>query len=333
MNHPGKRILWAAAFLAAALLAGIVGYQWIEGWSFLDSLYMTVITLATVGYGETNPLSPAGRLFTIVLILLGVGALTYAVTAVTAFVVEGALTDVLWRRRMEAEIAQLNEHIILCGGGETGRHIAEELHKMGAPFVVIDRDSKRLEQLKKIGRVLFVEGDAANDEILVQAGIRRARGLVTALPQDKDNVFVILTARELNPGLRIVSRVIEQEAQPKLMKAGANAVVSASFIGGLRMASEMVRPTVVSFLDRMLRAGKDAIRVHEVKVTSACGLAGHTLAEAAIYDKTGLLVIAVARDGKHEINPNPQTRLREEDGLIVCCSTEQLKRLSELVVA
>ena len=234
---------------------------------------------------------------------------------------------------METEIAQLNDHIILCGGGETGRHIAEEFHKVGAPFVVIDRDAKRLEQLKKMNRMLFIEGDAANDETLMRAGIRRARGLVTALPQDRDNVFVILTARELNPGLRIVSRVIEQEAQPKLVKAGANAVVSASFIGGMRMASEMVRPAVVSFLDRMLRSGKDAVRVHEVKVTSSCKLAGRTLGEAAVYDKTGLLVIGIVRGDSYEINPSPQARLAEGDGLIVCCSTEQLKKLSELVVA
>ena len=333
MKNPSSRILWAAVFLAVVLLAGVAGYRWIEGWGFFDSLYMTVITLATVGYGETHPLSPSGRLFTIFLILLGVGALTYAVTAVTTFVVEGALTDVLGRRRMEAEIARLKEHLILCGGGETGRHVAEEFHKVGAPFVVIDRDAGRLEHLKRTGHTLFIEGDASSEEVLAKAGIGQARGLVAALPQDKDNIFVILTAREMNPRLRIVSRVVEQESRPKLLKAGADAAVSASFIGGLRMASEMVRPAVVSFLDQMLRSGKDAVRVHEVKMGSSCRLVGRTLAEAAIYDKTGLLVVAVARNGGYEINPSPQTRLQEGDGLIVCCSSDQLKRLNTLVVS
>lgn len=331
MDSLQRRVLWGAALLAGLLLVGVVGYRAIEGWGFFDSLYMTVITLATVGYGETHPMGRAGRLFTIFFILGGVGALMYVLTSLTAFVVEGTLTDVLWRKRMEAEIAQLKGHVIVCGGGETGRHVAEEFLKIGTPFVVVDRDRGRLEHLTKMGRCLFLEGDASSEELLEKARVRQARGLVAALPEDKDNIFVVLTAREMNSRLRIVSRLVEQESKSKLEKAGADALVSANFIGGLRMASEVVRPTVVSFLDQMLRAGKDAVRVHEVTLTPACRLVGRTLDEAALYDKTGLLVIAVARGGKHEINPSPRTRLEEGDGLIVCCSSEQLKRLNALV--
>lgn len=325
------RLMSAVIFLLLALITGVVGYRVIEGWSLLDSLYMTVITLATVGYGETNLLTPAGRVFTIFLIMMGVGALTYGLTSVTAFVVEGTLTDIIGRRRMEAEINKLKDHIILCGLGETGRHVAEEFLKIRVPFVVIEKDSERIKHMEKIGPFLYIEGCATEDEILLQARIREAKGLVTTLPQDRDNIFVILTARGLNPKLRIVSRVVEPEDRVKLAKAGADAIVSTNFIGGLRMASEMIRPTVVSFLDKMLRASGDAVRVEEAKIPPGSKLIGCKLAEAGIYEKTSLVVIAIARGENYELNPGPDTLLHEGDGLIACCSVEQLHRLKRLV--
>lgn len=333
MDNSTRRLVTAILFLVLSLILGVVGYQVVEGWNFSDSLYMTVITLATVGYGETNPLTPAGRIFTMLLIMIGVGALTYGLTAATAFVVEGTLTDMIGRRRMEAEIHKLNDHIILCGLGETGRHIAEEFLKIQVPFIAIDKDGDRVKQMEKIGRFLRIEGDATADEVLLRARIKEARGLVAALPQDRDNVFVILTARELNSHLRIVSQVIEEESRVKLLKAGADETVSTNFIGGLRMASVMIRPTVVSFLDKMLRASGDDVRVAEAKIPSGSRLAGNTLSEAGIYERTGLTVIAIAQGEKYELNPGPDMRLREGDGLIVCCSVEQLKKLNDLVAA
>lgn len=333
MAASSRRLITAILFLVLALITGVVGYQVVEGWNFSDSIYMTVITLATVGYGETNLLTPAGRIFTMFLIMVGVGSLTYGLTAATAFVVEGTLTDIIGRRRMEAEIQKLNDHIILCGMGETGRHIAEEFLKIRVPFIGIDKDGDRIKQMEKIGRFLYIEGDATNDETLLRARIKKARGLVTAMPQDRDNVFVILTARGLNPNLRIVSRVVEQESRVKLLKAGADETVSTNFIGGLRMASVMIRPTVVSFLDKMLRAGGDDVRVAEAKIPPGSGIVGRSLREASIYEKTGLIVIGIARIDSYELNPGPDTKLQEGDGLIVCSSVEQLRKLNDLVAA
>ena len=333
MDASTRRLVTAILFLVLSLVAGVVGYQVVEGWNFSDSIYMTVITLATVGYGETNPLTPAGRIFTMFLIMVGVGSLTYGLTAATAFVVEGTLTDIIGRRRMETEIQKLKDHIILCGVGETGRHIAEEFLKIGVPFIGIDKDGDRIRQMEKIGRFLYIEGDATNDETLLRARVKEARGLVTAMPQDRDNVFVILTARGLNPNLRIVSRVVEQESRVKLLKAGADETVLTNFIGGLRMASVMIRPTVVSFLDKMLRAGGDDVRVAESKIPPGSGVVGRSLREARIYEKTGLIVIGIARGESYELNPGPDTKIQEGDALIVCSSVEQLKNLNDLVAA
>jgi len=333
MDNSTRRLITAILFLVLALIAGVVGYQVVEGWNFSDSIYMTVITLATIGYGETNPLTPAGRIFTMLLIMIGVGALTYGLTAATAFVVEGTLTDMIGRRRMDVEIHKLNDHIILCGLGETGRHIAQEFLKIQVPFIVIEKDGDRIKQMEKIGRFLYIEGDAASDETLLKAQIKTAKGLVTALTQDRDNVFVILTARGLKQDLRIVSRVIEEESRVKLVKAGADETVSTNFIGGLRMASVMIRPTVVSFLDKMLRASGDDVRVAEAKIPPGSGVVGQSLREARIYEKTGLIVIGIAKGEKYDLNPGPDSRLEEGDGLIVCCSVGQLKKLNDLVAA
>ena len=326
-----RRLLSAILILVVAILVGIVGYQAIEGWGFLDSLYMTVITLATVGYGETHPLSPEGRIFTIVLIFTGVGTLAYGLSTATAFVVEGTLNNVLERRRMDREISRMKNHIIVCGGGETGRHIIEEFIKTGVPFVVIEKDVETIKQLKRVGRFSYIEGDATQDEILLEAGIKKAKGLITTLPLDKDNLFVILTARDLNPDLRIVTKALEPEERSKLTKVGADVVVPTSYIGGLRMASEMVRPTVVSFLDRMLRRAHDAVRVEEAQIPVGSPMAGRTLRESEIFAKTGLVIIGLVRGDSHEFNLPPDTLLLEGDALIVCCTPEQLQNFKNVL--
>lgn len=329
-----QRILVVVAAIGGILAIGTLGYMVIEGWPAFDALYMTVITLATVGYGEVHPLSTPGRIYTIVLILLGLGVMGYGLSTLTAFLVEGELTDILGKRKMERKIKNLSNHVVLVGAGETGKHIAEELVKSGTPFVVIEQDPTRVAALERLGEVLSVIGDATDSSVLQQARIESARGLISSTPSDKDNLFVILTAKELNPSLRIISRVVAEESRHKLVKAGADAVVSTNLIGGLRMASEILRPHVVSFLDAMLReAGGTTVRVEEVEVPETSPWVGRTLEEAQIREKVGVMVFGLrqAATGRYIFNPAPALRLGAGDVLVGCADRNQLESLRSLV--
>ncbi len=334
MGKLGQRIAIVLLALASVLAGGTLGYMLIEKWSAFDGLYMTVITVASVGYGETHPLSTAGRLFTIVLILVGLGVIGYGLTTVTALFVEGQLTGLLGKRKMEQKIKQLRDHVILIGWGDTAKRIAEELHKTATPFVVIERDVALAPALEGLGGVLFIIGDAANDAVLRQARIESARGLITPSSSDKDNLFAVLTARELNEKLRIVSRVVAEESRSKLLRAGADAVVSSDGIGGLRMVSEMIRPHVVSFLDHMLRAtAASAVRVEEVQVPPDSPWVGHTLEEARIQERVGIVVFGLrqAATGHYVFNPAPTLRLSGGDVLIGCADRDQLASFRRLM--
>jgi voltage-gated potassium channel len=232
---------------------------------------------------------------------------------------------------MDKRIANLDAHIILCGGGRTGRHIAGEFYKTETPFVVIEQDPQVIEHLEQIGDVLVLEADATQDESLQLAGIERAKGLVAVLGEDKDNVFIVLSARSLNPHLRIVARLIEEDNAEKLRKAGADEVVSPNAIGGLRMASVMIRPTVVSFLDQMLRSTGQTLRVEEVYLGPSSSLVGLTLGQSKLGERTGLLVVALQpQDGDYEFNPGSGRVLGLGDILIVIGTREQLAQLDRL---
>lgn len=310
---------------------GTIGYCALEGWSLLDALYMTIISMTTVGYGETRELTQVGRIFTIFLLIISIGTAGYAISTLVTFFVEGELRNLIRGRRMDKRIANLQDHIILCGGGRTGRHIADEFYKTHTPFVVIEQDPKVIENLGQIGDILVLEGDATQDESLLLAGIERARGLVAVLGEDKDNVFIVLSARALNPQLRIVARLIEEENAEKLRKAGADEAVSPNAIGGLRMASVMIRPTVVSFLDEMLRSPDQTLRVDEVHLGPSSPLVGMTLGQADLGQKTGLLVVALQpREGVYQFNPGAHRILESGDILIVIGTREQIARLDQM---
>lgn len=329
-----RRILIVLIALGGILAGGTLGYMLIEGWPAFDALYMTVITLATVGFGETHPLSTAGRAFTIALILVGLGVMGYGLSMVTAFLVEGELTDILGKRKMERQIERLRDHVILIGAGETGKHVVEELLKTATPFVVIERDPAKIAALERLGELLYIIGDGTDSSVLQHARIELGRGLIASTPSDKDNLFVILTARELNPALRIVSRITDEESRQKLLKAGADAVVCSNLIGGLRMASEMLRPHVVSFLDAMLRETTGTtVRVEEVQVPSTSPWVGRTLEEARIREKVGVVVFGLreAATGRYLFNPPPTVRLGAGDVLIGCADRDQLVSLKSLV--
>ena len=275
-------------------------------------------------------MSRAGRAFTLVLIVAGLGTVLYGLSAITAFWVEGDLSHLWERRKMERRIAALQDHIVVCGGGETGRHIAIEFVHIGEPFVVIEVDPHKETSLRKLGgHVIYIIGDATESDVLRQAGVERARGLIGAMPSDKDNLFTILTARELNPRLRIVSRIMGDDSRAKLLKAGADAVVSNKSIGALRLASEMVRPHVVGVLDAMLRA-PGAVRVQQIAVDST--LTGRALSKLRLQERAGVVIFAIrGREGRTEFNPPPDRELAAGDVLIACADPQQLAAAQAIV--
>ncbi|MCD4685706.1 MAG: potassium channel family protein, partial [Anaerolineae bacterium] len=290
-----RRRLIAALLLILTLIGGgTLGYVLLEDWSVLDALYMTIITMATVGYGETRPLSDAGQWFTMVLIITSIMLAGYAISTLAAFILEGEFARILQERKMDQRISKLDNHIVLCGAGRTGKHIAQEFFRTRTPFVLVEHDIAVLQEaLEMIGPCPYLVADATVDETLQTVGIERARGLVAALGEDKDNVFLVLSARALNPTLRIISRVIDESNTGKLKKAGADEIVSPNAIGGLRMASVMLRPTVVTFLDEMLRVPDQTLRVEEVHAEHLPRAANRTLGDLNIGRRTGMLVMAI----------------------------------------
>lgn len=333
-----NRLLFAAGTLAAVMVIGATGYHILgQGhWSWSDCLYMTVITLSTVGYGEVlhgMDATPFGRAWTVGLILLGSGTLVYFISTLTAFIVEGDLQGAIRRRRMQKRISNLSGHIIVCGIGNTGVHVVSELIATATPFVMVDTDLARLNKASEdfgAERVHYVQGDASDDDVLRAAGVERCRGVVAALHDDKDNLFITVTARALNPKARIVAKSVEGMSEAKLRRAGADAVVSTNFIGGMRMVSEMVRPRVVEFLDQMLRDKEKNLRIEEVTIPSNSPLVGLQIRDSAIRKAADVLVIAVRTpDGAITHNPRPEQLLTAELTLIVLAATREVARLRE----
>lgn len=326
-----RRIIALLLLLLAVLMSGASGYQLIEGWSFFDGLYMTVITVASVGYGETHPLSDSGRIFTMVLILFGSGISIYSVSMLTALIVEGELTDVLKRMKMNKEIDRLKGHYIVCGDSQTGRYAIEELLKTKKPFVVIETDKHKITLLTERG-ILCIEGDATADAVLLAAGIERAGGLFSNLHTDAENLFVVLTAKGLNPGLRVVSKAVDEESRQKLIKVGADRVVLPNAIGGLRMVSEMIRPSVVTFLDLMLRSKDKTIRVEEISLAAGSPYIGQTLGETGLLAMPDVTVVAlVVRAGEaYRFNPPHDTSLNKGMVIIVIGMVEVIEQIKRI---
>lgn len=322
-----RKLLYIIGLLFFITTAGSLGYHLIEGWPFFDALYMTIITLATVGYGETHPLSPAGRTFTMFLIMGGMGFILYSITEATAFLVEGEMSGYLRRRRMNTAISKLSGHFILCGYGLKGHHILDELVRTRRKCVVVENNSEKVRKLLE-RNVLVVEGDATDDATLKAAGIERAAGLVAALPTDKDNLFVVITARGLNKTMRIVAKVDDLGAREKFIRSGADSVVSANFIGGMRMASELIRPDTVTFLDSMLRDQSD-LRVEDVRVAPSSMYAGKKLKECVPLHNSHVLLFSVKHGDGYEFNPSPDTVIHAGDTLVVIGYPEQVSTVRE----
>ncbi|MFH1074608.1 MAG: potassium channel protein [Candidatus Firestonebacteria bacterium] len=314
----------------SVFLFGTLGYELIEKWGFLDSIYMTTITLATIGYEETHPLSGAGRVFTIFLIIGGISVFSYGLLAITTMIAEGELQRLLRRGRMDKEITKLKEHYIVCGSGELGEHIISELSQTKRQFVAVDKEISNINKFEKKD-LLYIVGDAADDKVLIEAGILKAKGIFCCLPFDKDNLFVVLTARELNKNIRIVTKCVEDLSEQKFKRAGADKTVSTNRIGGLRMASEMVRPAAASFLDVMLR-DKKGVRFEEIQINENSKIAGKTIAESGIHHGTGASVVAIKSAGADFLyNPGGSTVIKKNDTLVVLGTVEQIKIMADLV--
>jgi voltage-gated potassium channel len=327
----------SVAFLAvlSTVAVGTGGY-WVIGegqWSFIDCLYQTVIGLTTAGFGEILPLGATawGRPFTILLLSGGLVSVGWFVTTAAAVLIEGELTGLTWRRRMDARVKKLSGHVVVCGAGSTGIHCVRELAAVGTPFVVVDGKEAVAREVSQAYGCAAVVGDATHDEILVEAGIERASGCISALTEDKDNLFVTVSARALNPQLRIVAKAIDPRAEAKLRRAGADSVVSPNMIGGMRLVSEMVRPEVVSFLDVMLRDNDRTLRIEEVPLVPGSPLSGRRVSDLALA-KHRLLLLAVKvphADGPRLVYaPGPEHLLHGGETLIVLGEPLRVRELS-----
>lgn len=322
----------AIGALFLILIVGSGGYLFIEGWSLVDSFYMTVITLSTVGFQEVQPLSEMGRAFTALLIFLGISAFGYAFGSIVAFFVEGELVNLIRSRKMGKIIETLQDHIIICGHGSEGSHAAAELQTKKVQIVIIEKDEVMAEKLTEDG-LLVIAGDATEDDILIRAGVSTAKGLIAAVSEDMQNVFVTLTARGFNPNLTIVSKASEEGSVAKLYRAGANKVISSAEIGGRRMASVLIRPTTVNFLDVIASDQELSLRLEEILITEISPFDGRSILDLHIRAKTGVLVIGYARQGqKIKINPEAGTVLQAGDLLIVLGNDDQLSSLQKLTM-
>lgn len=327
-----RRFIATLLFLALLLVGGTIGYLVIEGWSFGDAFYMSAITLTAVGFNEVHPLTDKGRVLT--MFLLG-GGLTFMgiwFAMITSLIVELDLTNVFRSRRIVKSISTLRDHVVVCGAGRTGRQVIHELESAGAEWVVIEREPEHIEKvLSHFPKALVISGDATDDETLLGAGLKHARGLVSCLSADTDNLFVCLSARDLAPKLTIIVRAYEEQSLDKLYRAGATHVVSPNVSGAIRMASVLLRPSVVSFLDIATRSSQLELRMEQLAVSSGSRISSKRLSDARIPQETGLIVIATrkASGGKDEFvfNPSAETRLDVGDELIVLGTVEQIAKL------
>jgi voltage-gated potassium channel len=310
--------------ITLVLIAGTVGYKLVEGWPLMDCFYMTVITVATVGFAEVHPLGVQGRLLTIALIFSGMGLVAYAVYNVTTFVVEGEIRTIIRRRRTMKAIQKIRNHFIICGFGRMGSFVCHHLHALGIPFVVVEKDLVSQEKIIELG-YLMSPGDATEEEVLQAAGIKNGRGLVSALGSDAENVYTVLTARELNPRLDVVARAAEEHAAKKLLRAGASRVVNPYQIGGMRMLMSILKPAVVSLFEVVLEQAEFNVDVEEFQVAEASPYRGKRLVDTDIHKDLNLIVIAIKRkDGEMVFNPGADTVIEDHDTLITMGNRDML---------
>ena len=325
-----RKLINPVIAIIGVIAFGVLGYVLIEEWGFFDSLYMTIITLTTVGYHEVHELSQAGRTFSMVLILSGVGTMFYTFGVGAKVLLEGELRDILGRKKLTKKIENLKNHYIICGYGRMGNIICREMIHSKAPFVIIEKTPEVVASMD--ADYLSLQGDATQDSVLKQAGIDRAKGLISVLYSDSENLYVVLSARGLNPGLKIVARASEEGAESKLIRAGADSVVSPYFIGGLRIAHTLLKPAVVDFIEFATRSGNLELQMEEIKLKESSDIIDRSLDECGIRKEMGIIIVAIKREtGGMEFNPKSTSVIRKGDTLVAMGEARQLKALEELV--
>jgi voltage-gated potassium channel len=324
--NPRRQLKLSLLLIFLVIFVGTAGFSLLEGWGFLDSLYMTVITITTIGFKEVHKMSDPGRVFTVFLVFFSVGAVFYSLNNAARLLIEGELKDIFGRKKLQKKIQKLKGHYIVCGYGRMGRIICAELMEKKAPFVVVESNPEPEPEFES--EMLLLQGDATKDETLKLAGIKSAKGLITVLPTDAENLYVVLSARGLNPGLNIVARAVEEGAEAKLQRAGANRVVSPYNIGGLRIAHTVLKPTVVDFIEFTTQKGEVGLEMEEVNVEEGSEIADHTLSESGIGRELEVIIVAIKKaDGAMKINPTHQYRIAPGDTLVVIGKAAKLRAL------
>jgi voltage-gated potassium channel len=328
-----KLQLWMRLLIGFFLIifAGVEGIRFFEGYSLLNALWYIIESLTTVGYGDFVPVTAGGKIFMMAMLLVGISYVLYVLSNGIAMVVEGRVSDVLGRHKMQQRIDSLEKHILICGAGRVGAEVIHNLIQDQATFVVIESNQGVIKELKD-QNLLVMEGDATNDEVLIGAGIQKARGIIAALPSDSDNVFITLTAKELNPDIVVVARANRRDSESKLKRAGADKVVAPEALGGRRMATSILRPATVQFIDTiMYRQGND-IEIEEISVPDDSSLCQKTMCQIAIGDHAGATVIAIVRQGEIIVVPGPDEFIKPNDILIGIGLRQQLAKLEQLAV-
>jgi voltage-gated potassium channel len=331
MDHPFRRLLPAITLLLIIGLVGIVGYELIEKWTPLESVYMVITTLFTVGFQEVRPLSPAGKVFTMFIIVGGVGSAIYAAGQAVEIIVEGEMTGYRKRKMMDKKLKDLKNHHIICGFGRVGHRVAEVFEASGTTFVVIDSKRETLDELEVRG-IPSIIGDATSDSILLEAGIQSAKGLVACSDSDVANVYVTLSARVLNPNLNIVARAAFKDTEKKLLMAGANRVISPYFISGNRMAALAMRPITCDFLDLVTHGGQVDFSLYELAIPEGSPLIGKSISEANVRSRSGALILAIKKaDNSFDLQPNAHTLIEKTDTMIAIGTQDQFEKLERMI--
>jgi voltage-gated potassium channel len=313
------------------ILISTIGFHIIEGWPFLDCFYMTIITIFTVGFGEVRELSPAGQIFTIFVILGGVGTAIFAFTKIAEITFEGGINRFLRRKSMERKLRNLKDHYIICGHGRMGRIVRERLEEEKLPYVVVDNKREKLEQFIDSKYFLYIEGDVSHEETLIKAGIKKAKGLAALLPTDADNLYLVLTVRLLNPSVFILSKALDEEGERKILQIGANRVVSPFKLSGLKIAQALIRPTVVDFIDVIIRRTELALFMEEFIVKKDTNIVNRSLNECAIRTRANVIVVALKKPGEELVfNPSPDLKIETGDTLLVLGDQQSINLFEEL---